>query len=174
MPSEEHVELPPTIINFQLANLVNTFTAFIEEIAKSQSAAQTKYTVPDKARLDAFISAADANVEFLGAEGRNDLDFPKIHGRQFPIEEILAPDDDVMVAITNPHIQQVVYYWEAFRYEMSHSQSAGMPTGLNTHDYNRAKAIIGDLTAYKAEIIDELDPLDFPVAASPSGTGTGD
>ena len=152
-----------SVLNQDVAGLVERFDEVIYEVASSQSANLTDMKAFDRTRIDQYNAMLKRYADW--AFVAPDVDLPETHPRSYSITYI---SEAVNTDIENKALRDLIRYYRAGITEMSSSQSARAANGLTTHDKRRFDLIMEKIENFLTQYVDETQPLDMPESAPSS------
>jgi len=154
------------VMNHDLVGLYNRINRFLVEMQKSVSANQgEEVTVFDVDRLMSYLDAIEHYQKWM--QGEPQLDLPETAPRKYLLEE--AP---LMEPVENESCNDACRMLIICRDELTNSQSARRPGGLNKFDDSRLSSICRKLRSFVTDYIGKALPLDLP-ESSPRSPSSG-
>jgi len=144
-----------TVLNFDIAGLLNRMNRFIEECYKSVSSSGSDVNQFDKSRLIKYIDAIDFYHDFVIAEPQ--LDLPETTPTVYTVRAGMETPE-----VENEMCNDMIRVFKVLRDEMSNCQSARQSSGLIVHDSVRLRAMTERCRQYLIKYINEVAPLDMP------------
>lgn len=152
-----------SVLNQDVAGLVERTDEVIFEIAKSQSANLTDMRGFDRTRIDEYNAMLNRYAAWI--TGAPDVDLPETHPREYDVKYI---SESVDADVENKALRDLIRYYRAIITEMSNSQSARAANGLTTHDKRRFDLVMTKIQNFLTDYVDETQPVDMPESAPSS------
>lgn len=153
-----------TTFNIDVHSIVRRYNRMLIEITKSQSSGISQTMPFDVTRIESYISAMGAFIDFV--VGQPLLDCPETGPT-----EIQLPENPVVPFLENESAYDVMQLLQIARDEIAASQSSRIPTNLVSFDYERQKSYLAKVSSLLA-YIKSSEPLDLP-ESSPGVAMTG-
>lgn len=155
--SEENELCVSKTHNLDVAGISSRLSRFISEALKCQSANVAHVMEHDLRRLYSFLKGAQVHKDWVVSTPQ--LDTPEFHPREI---QTSCPSLPAIDAVENESIKDWSRLVYALHYEMVHSQSSRMSTGLIAHDAKRFDDIVTKLNKFLKEYVETTLPLDLP------------
>ena len=158
------------VLNHDMVGLYNRLNRFLVEMHKSVSSSQADEMISfDVSRLRTYLNAIKEYQKWMVAQPQ--LDLPETAPRKYELQA--SPP---VPTVENESCNDVCRMLIICRDELTNSQSARRPAGLNEFDDSRLAAICTKVENFIDMYIEKATPLDLPESAPKhptSGPGRG-
>lgn len=151
--------------NLDVAHLADMLTRDMREVSRCQSASANVFIPADRNRLKAYLEQYQGYIDWAVAKSRDDggafntMDMPRTHPTNYDLQPELP---DVEGGVENELVRTILRHFSAMRYEIIHSQSANLASGLLPADKQRMESFVDRLMKLIEEYIDKIIPVDQP------------
>ena len=147
------------VLNHDVVWLHNKINRIIYELYKSVSGATASgMNLFDQARFASYITNLRGAIDHI--VGQPQLDLPETHPRTYILKDspITAPVDD-------DDVTHCIEMLQLCRDETNNSVSARQPSGMNTFDESRVRAMLQKAENFLNNYIAVVTPIDMPESA---------
>ena len=152
-------------LNHDIYSMARRLNDYAQDVVKSPSANIQGWRDADKERLQSYMDAIEAYVDWFQAQP--EVDRPESHPQSYP------EDDNFRFGhaeVENQMINDVVHALWSMKFELLHSQSSRLANRLLSFDDKRFRDEISRLRLYFTSYIENFTPLDLP-ESSPEEPG---
>ena len=153
------------VYNHDVVGIVQRLDRFRFEMFKCVSAGTSELNEFDRARIQYYLDALTAYIDWL--TGRPQLDLPESHPKPFAISDAPATEP-----VESEIVNDIIRIMDVTRTELCDSQSARRSSGLISWDEGRIRALIAKLNVFLTDYVDHYTPLDLP-ESSPQAAMSG-
>jgi len=149
--------------NYNCLALMEQIDRVLIEVSQSVSATTNDYREPDKVRLQSYINAITAYLDYSSKVPY--LDRPHSHPLMLSYPEPPVP---VQSDMDNLAGRALVHSLHVFRINIGMSQSSDMSNGYVAQDLSRFRSYVLDLQSLLSDFISKVQPLDLPETSVPN------
>lgn len=147
------------VLNHDVSWLHNKINRIIYELYKSVSSSTASgMNEFDQARLQSYIVNLRGAIDHI--VGQPQLDLPETHPKTYELKPSPATEP-----VDDDDVTHCIEMLQLCRDETNNSVSARQPSGLNTFDETRARAVLDKAENFLNNYISVVTPIDMPESA---------